>query len=254
MMREQAFFNILLVVWFVLAAVIFITLFFIVAPYGRHSRRSWGPQMGDKLGWIVMEAPAPVLFAAFFMLGINHISLTAIAFLILWEMHYLHRAFIYPFTRRSGASGMAVVVVCMGLVFNMGNAYLNGRYLFTLSGGYINGWLLTPQFITGAALFIAGFAINRWADISLRDLRQPGESGYKIPEGGLYRWISCPNYFGEMLTWVGWAVATWSLAGLAFAVFTMANLAPRARAHHLWYKRQFADYPEGRKALVPAVW
>jgi len=253
-MSEQAFFNILLVAWFALAVIIFIALFFIVAPYGRHTRRSWGPQMGDKLGWIIMEAPSPLLFSAFFVLGIQQISLTAIAFLILWEWHYVHRAFIYPFTRRAGASGMAVVVVSLGFLFNIGNAYLNGRYIFTLSGGYENAWLLTPQFIIGAALFVAGFIINRWADTSLRNLRQPGESGYKIPVGGLYRWISCPNYFGEMLTWAGWAVATWSLPGLAFAVFTIANLAPRARAHHLWYRQHFVDYPEKRKALVPAIW
>ncbi|MCJ7516320.1 MAG: DUF1295 domain-containing protein [Dehalococcoidia bacterium] len=253
-MSEQTFFNILLVSYFVLAAVIFITLFFIVAPYGRHFRRQWGPQIGDRLGWIIMEAPSPILFAAFFVLGIKLVSVTAVAFLILWEAHYVHRAFIYPFSRRAGASGMPVAVVNMGFLFNIGNAYLNGRYLFTLSGGYDNAWLITPQFIIGAALFIAGFFINRWADDSLQNLRRPGESGYKIPVGGLYRWISCPNYFGEMLTWVGWAVATWSLPGLAFAVFTVANLAPRARAHHLWYKRQFADYPPQRKALLPAVW
>jgi 3-oxo-5-alpha-steroid 4-dehydrogenase 1 len=253
-MREQAFFNILLVSWFVLAAAIFVALFFIVAPYGRHTRRNWGPAIGDKLGWIVMEAPSPILFAAFFALGIKSVTVTAIAFLVLWEVHYVHRAFIYPFSRRAGASGMAVAVVSMGFLFNIGNAYLNGRYLFTLSGGYDNGWLLTPQFICGAALFITGFIINRKADDDLRNLRKPGESGYKIPDSGLYRWISCPNYFGEILTWVGWAVATWSLPGLAFAVFTVANLAPRARAHHLWYKRQFADYPPRRKALVPALW
>jgi len=253
-MSERVFFNILLISWFVLAAVIFAALFFIVAPYGRHTRRNWGPAIGDKLGWIVMEAPSPVLFAVFFVLGIKSITITAIAFLILWEAHYVHRAFIYPFSRRVGASGMAVAVVAMGFMFNIGNAYLNGRYLFTLSGGYSNAWLMTPQFICGAALFVAGFIINRKADDDLRNLRKPGESGYKIPDGGLYRWISCPNYFGEILTWIGWAVATWSLPGLAFAVFTVANLAPRARAHHLWYKKQFADYPPRRKALVPAIW
>ncbi len=253
-MTEQMFFNILLISYFVLSAVIFITLFFIVAPYGRHYQRSWGTQMSDRLGWIIMEAPSPILFAVFFVLGIKIVSLTAVAFLVLWEAHYAHRAFIYPFTRRAGASGMPVAVVLMGLLFNIGNAYLNGRYLFTLSAGYDNSWLVTPQFIIGAILFIAGFFINHWADDSLRDLRQPGESGYKIPIGGMYRWISCPNYFGEILTWVGWAVATWSLPGLAFAVFTVANLAPRARAHHLWYRQQFADYPPQRKALVPAIW
>jgi len=253
-MNELTFFNILLAGWFVLAAVIFIALFFIVAPYGRHSRRRWGPQIGDRLGWIIMESPSAVLFALFFALGLNQVSLTAAAFLILWEAHYVHRAFIYPFTRRAGASGMAVSVISMGFIFNVGNAYLNGRYLFTLSGGYPNSWLLTPQFIIGAVLFVSGFFINKWADDSLRNLRRQGESGYKIPEGGLYRWISCPNYFGEMLTWTGWAVATWSLPGLAFALFTVANLAPRARAHHRWYQEQFSDYPHQRKALVPAIW
>jgi 3-oxo-5-alpha-steroid 4-dehydrogenase 1 len=253
-MSERVFFNILLISWFVLAVAIFVALFFIVAPYGRHTRRSWGPAIGDKLGWIIMEAPSPVLFAAFFVLGIKSISITAVAFLVLWEAHYVHRAFIYPFSRSAGASGMVVAVVSMGFLFNIGNAYLNGRYLFTLSGGYDNGWLMTPQFIIGAALFIIGFVINRKADDDLRNLRKPGESGYKIPDGGLYRWISCPNYFGEIVTWVGWAVATWSLPGLAFAVFTVANLAPRARAHHQWYKEQFADYPPQRKALVPALW
>jgi 3-oxo-5-alpha-steroid 4-dehydrogenase 1 len=253
-MNEPVFFNILLISWFVLAAIIFVSLFFIIAPYGRYTRKSWGPAIGDKLGWIVMEAPSPILFAMFFMLGIKSITLTAIAFLVLWEAHYVHRAFIYPFSRRAGASGMSVTVISMGFLFNVGNAYLNGRYLFTLSGGYSSAWLLTPQFICGTALFLAGFVINRWADHSLHNLRKTGDSGYKIPDGGLYRWISCPNYFGEILTWVGWAVATWSLPGLAFAVFTIANLAPRARAHHLWYRKQFADYPPQRKALVPAVW
>ena len=201
-----------------------------------------------------MEAPSPILFATFFVLGIKSISVTAVAFLVLWEAHYIHRAFIYPFSRRNGVSGMSVIVVSLGFLFNMGNAYLNGRYVFTLSGGYTNEWLVTPQFIVGLVLFLAGFIINRRADHILRNLRKPGESGYKIPYGGLYRWISCPNYFGEIITWVGWAVATWSLPGLAFAVWTIANLAPRARAHHIWYREHFSDYPPERKALVPGVW
>jgi protein-S-isoprenylcysteine O-methyltransferase Ste14 len=70
----------------------------------------------------------------------------------------------------------------------------------------------------------------------------------------MYRWISCPNYFGEIVEWIGWAIATWSLAGLAFALWTAANLAPRARSHHQWYRESFADYPQERKALVPRLW
>ena len=69
----------------------------------------------------------------------------------------------------------------------------------------------------------------------------------------MFRWISCPNYFGEILEWSGWALASWTLAGVAFAIFTFANLAPRARAHHQWYQQYFLDYPQNRKALIPKI-
>jgi steroid 5-alpha reductase family enzyme len=115
-------------------------------------------------------------------------------------------------------------------------------------------WLLDARFIVGVLLFITGYAINRWADSKLRRLRGPGETDYKIPYGGLYKWISCPNYLGEIIEWFGWAIATWSIPGLAFAIWTLANLAPRARSHHIWYKTHFAAYPQERKALVPWLW
>ena len=95
---------------------------------------------------------------------------------------------------------------------------------------------------------------NRQADHTLRSLRRPGKSGYRIPHGGLYRWVSCPNYLGEIVEWTGWAVMTWSLAGLSFAVWAAANLAPRAWAHHAWYRKYFAEYPPERRALLPGLW
>jgi 3-oxo-5-alpha-steroid 4-dehydrogenase 1 len=88
----------------------------------------------------------------------------------------------------------------------------------------------------------------------LRRLRENGEPGYAIPYGGFYRWISSPNYFGEIIQWFGWALATWSLAGLAFAVWTAANLAPRAQSHHRWYREHFSNYPPERKSLLPRLW
>ena len=149
---------------------------------------------------------------------------------------------------------MPLMVVSFGFIFNLMNGYLNGRYIFTFSDGYSSEWFTDPRFIVGILLFIGGYIINRQSDQILRSLRQPGESGYKVANRGLYRWISCPNYFGELVIWFGWALATWSLAGLAFAVWTLANLVPRARAHHAWYKANFSDYPAARKALVPGLW
>ncbi len=81
----------------------------------------------------------------------------------------------------------------------------------------------------------------------------PARPATGFPHGGAFRWVSCPNYLGEIVEWIGWALATWSLAGTAFALYTMANLAPRAVAHHRWYRERFADYPPQRRALVPFV-
>jgi 3-oxo-5-alpha-steroid 4-dehydrogenase 1 len=253
-MNEKTLFNYLILAGFVLAAMVFVALFFVVAPYGRHLRRGWGPALSDRTGWIIMEFMAPVGFILCFIFGQYKSSITGLVFLAMWELHYMHRAFIFPFTLRNTNNRMSLVVISLGLLFNVAMSYLNGRYIFNFSGGYDNRWLITPQFIIGAAFFIGGYVINRQSDLILRGLRQPGESGYKVPYGGLYRWISCPNYFGEIVQWTGWAIATWSLPGVVFAVWTAANLAPRARSHQHWYKEYFPRYPSERKALVPGIW
>jgi 3-oxo-5-alpha-steroid 4-dehydrogenase 1 len=253
-MNELSFFHDLLIGWFILAAIIFVALFFIVAPYGRHYARKWGPTIRSSTGWIIMESISPIAFAFCFALGNNRDTLPVIALLILWETHYIHRAFFYPLHRHDGNKRMPAMVVVLGFIFNGINGYINGRWIFTLSAGYPDSWLHDPRFIAGILLFIFGFIINRQADFTLHNLRKEGETGYRIANTGMFRWVSCPNYLGEIMIWTGWAIATWSLAGLSFALWTAANLVPRARAHHLWYQKYFSEYPSSRKTLVPGIW
>ena len=253
-MSEASFFNTLLVAMFAMAIIVFTILFFISAPYGRHNRKGWGPDVDNRLAWLIMEAPSPVLFGLLFLAGSNPVNAVMLAFVILWEGHYLHRAFIYPFTLNDNGKRMPVLIMVFGLVFNLMNAYLNGRWLFHFSSGYGEGWVYDPRFVAGVVLFAVGFIINRRADLELKSLRQDGDGGYHICNRRFHRLVSCPNYLGEIIIWIGWAMATWSLPGLAFALWTIANLAPRARAHHNWYRETFPDYPPERKALVPRIW
>jgi 3-oxo-5-alpha-steroid 4-dehydrogenase 1 len=253
-MNERTVFDGIIIAWLVLAAGVFIALFFVAAPYGRHIRRGWGLTLPNKLGWIIMESMSALLFALFFVLGDHRGTPTAWVFLLMWEAHYVHRAFIYPLTLKGEGKRIPLLIVSFGLFFNSVNAYLNGRWLFSLSGGYPDSWLRDPRFIAGAMLFIAGFMVNRHSDTVLRSLRKNGETGYAVPYGGFFRWVSSPNYLGELAIWTGWAIATWSLPGLTFAVWTAANLVPRARANHRWYKQTFPDYPAERHALIPGIW
>lgn len=256
-MTEDHFYDLILMASFPLAAVTFLVLLFVSAPYGRHKRRGWGASISNRLGWLIMESPSPLIFAFQFFIGEVPKTLPMLIFFAMWEAHYIQRAFIYPFMIADGRKIMPLTIMFVAILFNSGNAYINGRYIFHISGasgGYPEKWVFSPAMIVGTILFLGGFVINRWSDRALQDLRAPGESGYEIPHGGLFRWISCPNYFGEIIEWIGWAIATWSLPGLAFAVWTIANLAPRARAHHTWYHEFFPEYPVERKALIPGVW
>jgi len=249
----ESFLRTLVVAWIGVAVGTFFLLLFVTAPYGRHTRGGWGPTLPAGVGWILMEAVAPLAFIYFFLKGNKSPNPVTVLFLGLFLMHYLNRAFIYPFRMKNSDRPMALTVVVMGMFFNSVNGLLNGRYLNLFASRYSPGWLLDFRFITGAVLFLFGIVINLHSDGILRSLRAEEESGYKIPKGGAFQFVSCGNYFGELIEWIGWAFLTWSLAGVTFAIWTAANLVPRALAHHRWYQRQFPDYPEKRKAIIPYI-
>jgi len=251
---EQSVFSYLVLAGFISAPIVFFSLFFVAAPYGRHGRSGWGPTINSVTGWVIMESVAVIAFGAFFIMGVGVGGGVVWIFFAMWQIHYVHRALIFPFRMQSNGKRNPVAIVLMAIIFNVYNGYLNGRYLGTHADRYDTAWLTQPCFIVGVLLFFVGMAINIHSDQILFRLRQAGKRGYRVPFGGMYRFVSCPNYLGEILQWTGWAVATWSLPGLVFAVWTAANLVPRARTHHLWYRDRFPNYPAERKAIVPWIY
>ncbi|XP_067297048.1 3-oxo-5-alpha-steroid 4-dehydrogenase 2a isoform X2 [Pseudorasbora parva] len=103
----------------------------------------------------------------------------------------------------------------------------------------------------GVLMFFSGMAINIHSDYILRNLRKPGEVSYKIPRGGLFELVSGANFFGEIVEWCGYAVASWSFPAFSFALFTICSIGPRAYHHHRYYLEKFKDYPKSRKAVIP---
>ena len=199
-----------------------------------------------------------MLFLVYFFIGDYFGQLTETIFLGIWMLHYVQRTFIFPCLIR-GEERMSVLVVIMGALFNAANTYMQGRWIYTLAPEdmYVDSWLWTPQFIIGCIIFIFGFVTNIWSDAIIRRLRaKSNDNTYYIPHGFMYKYVSAPNYLGECLEWLGWAVLTWSAAGALFFVWTFANLAPRAHYTHKFYGKMFGEeYEElDRKALIPKIW
>ncbi|MEM6725842.1 MAG: DUF1295 domain-containing protein [Bacteroidota bacterium] len=249
---DIATFNKAIWIWIIVAVVILPVAVRIAAPYGRHTREGWGPMIDNKLGWIIMEMPALALVLTYFLIGDAPKTMVSWIIIAYWVIHYGHRTLIFPFMLRTKGKKMPVGIMFSAIFFNLFNSFFIGYYLGYLAD-YSIDWLTDPRFIIGSILFFTGMYINWRADYSLINLRKPGETGYKIPRGWLFKYISCPNHFGEIIEWLGFAILFWAMPGLSFFIWTFANLVPRTLNHHKWYQEKFADYPKERKAVFPFV-
>ena len=178
-----------------------------------------------------MELPAALTIAVCFAVRSAEHAVPWMM-LALWEIHYVHRSLVFPFRMRGGAQADADRDRGDGGVLQRRQRLPQRSLAHRVRRATTRAGSSIRDSSSASTMMASGFAINLRADATLRALRAPGETGYKIPTGGLYRYISCPNYFGEIIEWTGWAVLTWSLAGASFAVWTAANLAPRAWTHH----------------------
>lgn len=240
-------------IWIGIAILTLFGLQFLTAPYGRHSHKKWGPMINNKLAWFIMEIVVLLVFAYFFFRGSLPKTIPTWIFFACFGLHYLNRSIIYPLRIRTKGKQMPLIIMLSAVLFNLVNGYINGHNIGAVQP-YSNAWLAQPQFIIGILIFITGAAINIYHDNILIKLRKPGETAYKIPQQGLFEQVSCPNIFGEIIEWIGFALMTWSLPGLAFAIWTFCNLVPRAKDHHKWYKEKFKNYPLNRKAVFPFLY
>ena len=168
-------FDLLLIGMVALAAVVFAALYFVRAGYGRLRDGRWGPKIDNRIGWILMEAPVFLAMTALCLCSPRRNEAAPLVFFALFQLHYLHRAFIYPMLFKS-RSAMPLGIVAMGIVFNLLNACMQGGWIFYVApeGYYTNEWLLSPQFLAGTAVFFAGMAINIHSDRIIRRLRAAG--------------------------------------------------------------------------------
>jgi len=242
-------------------------LFVTSAPYGKHAQEGAclrkGPLLPAKACWVLMECPTLVLAAVFVWISPSDCLRKRPSNLIilgLFVLHYIQRSLIYPLRIRGGAP-MNTFIFTSAMTFCAWNGYLQVRDLTHLSCqdeepfAQSDARLWSPTFYFGVALFLAGFCANLHSDAILRNLRKPGETGYKIPRGGLFEYVSGANFTAEIFEWFGFAIAAGTPTALCFAVFTFSNIAPRAHAHHQWYLKKFKDdYPANRKAVIPFIW
>lgn len=241
----------------VLAVVVFVSLQFVEAGYGKFKNKKWGFSIKNKIGWFLMETPVFIAMFLLWLFSERGFEITPLIIYVIFMSHYFHRAFIFPF-RLKGKNTMPVAIVLMGVSFNMLNAFMQAGWLFYFapSDMYSVSWLYSPQFIAGFIIFVAGMFVNISSDSIIRNLRKEGDNNYYLPKGGMFNYVVSANYFGEFLEWVGFALLSWSWAAVVFAVWTFANLAPRAKSTYRKYSLLFGDefHRKKLKYIIPFIY
>lgn len=247
----MTWFEIIVWIWIIVPVLIFPILLKINVPYGRHASDGWGPMIDNHWGWFWMEVPALLTFPLLASFGPEEKDFLSWILIGLWTLHYINRVLVFPFRLKTKGKKMPLLIAISAIFFNLMNGFVNGFYIGFINGS--SGSAFNIFAICGIALYFIGFMINNVADSKLIALRKAGE-GYKIPRGWLFEYISCPNHFGEIIEWIGFAVAARSLSAFSFAIWTFCNLAPRSNNHHSWYKSYFEKYPKRRKRVIPFLW
>ena len=238
-----------LFLWIFLGFCIFLYLIFskTIAPYGRHSNSEWGITIDNKWGWFWMELPALVVMPVTVLISSVEKNEIIVLILSLWILHYFYRSILFPIKLKTKGKKMPFLIVISAFIFNLFNGFFVGYEIGNMS--QLDFGINT---LIGLIIFFTGMYINRSSDNKLISLRKDNKE-YQIPQGGMFDFISCPNYFGEIVEWIGFAIIVLNLGTLSFALWTAFNLIPRALNHHNWYINYFKEYPDKRKALIPYI-
>ena len=255
----EPFHNFLFIL-FLIGLVVFVALYFVDAGYGKMRTEKWGPAINNKVGWCLMEMP--VFVVMLYLWGISEVKfqMPYLIFFLIFQFHYFQRSFIFPFLLK-GNSKMPIIIMAFSVIWNLVNGYIQGYWLFHLApqvvpNFYTIGWLTDWRFILGVIIFICGWAINMHSDHVIRHLRQPGDTNHYLPKKGMYKYVTSANYLGEITEWLGFAILTWSWAGLSFFWFSCCNLVPRANSIYHRYKKEFADEFDEKKLkrIIPFIY
>ena len=228
----------------------FPSLLFVPIPYGKFTRKGYGPFVQAKWGWIIQEG-ACLVTAVYILCTSEIIKFESKLLVIVFILYYIYRCIIYGLLMPAH-SQTTLCALATGTFFGIPNAYLQaaGLIFYDLPETSIN----SPRIFIGLSVWLFALCFTVYHDSILRTLRESGDKSYKIPHGGLFSYVSCANYFTEMLVWVGWGIACQNWCGWLLLVLTLANLIPRSLSCHKFYLENMKEYASlNRKAVIPFI-
>lgn len=208
-----------------------------------YSKFRTGQGMDSRLGMVIIYSlPAAVgyFFAARYLDKATPIQW---ALFLAIEFHFVKRCLEVLFIHRYSGSIELRSVYAIAIFYSFITGY----------AAYLHNQTITrvdSLFEVGMGLFLVGEAVNFWHHKLLADLRKDTKK-YRIPQGGLFAFVSCPHYLGELTAWLGLALMSRHLFLYIVFIGMAIYLVERALRTQTWYHKHFPNYPKSRKAILP---
>lgn len=231
---------------------------------GKLYLKDLGPQIGYKTVFLVEYAGPLFVYAWIYtrpwlfygegavsqpMSQVVHIAASC------WILHYAKRILETLFIHRFSHATMPIK-----------NLFRNCSY-YWLFAAYVSYHVNHPLY-TAPCEMQTYIALGCWTvcelgnfsiHYALRNLRPAGSKERRIPRATkdpltlLFNLVSCPNYTYEVGGWIAFTIMTQCLPAGLFTFAGFYQMAVWALGKHRAYKKDFKDYPRGRKAIIPFV-
>ena len=108
------------------AALVFIALYFVKAGYGMFRSAAWGLSVNNKLAWMLMEVPVFLVMIWMWWYSDRRFLPVQLTFFFFFQLHYFQRSFVFPCLLQ-GKGRMPVAILLMGVLFNVLNGFMQGE-------------------------------------------------------------------------------------------------------------------------------
>ena len=213
-------------------------------PYSKFSK---GPGLNNRFGVVLVYLIPILIFNSIWISFKITPNFLSYILLICFNLHFgkriLEALFLHKYSRNFSYVGFLFALTMYSMT----------AYVLVLANYYsTNASLSLIQNIGLLIFLIAEYMSFRHHKI-LAELRN-NQTGYFIPSEGLFNYSVCPHYFFEIIAWFGYAlISNTPTAYLVFITVTLL-LAGRSHATREWYRKEFVDFPQKRKRLVPFIY
>jgi len=224
-------------------------------PYSKFTVTSKG--IPSRTGWSIIYCIAITTHIICFILYLitgGYFNYYHGAYFLANLVHFLRRLFESLFIHKYSAAMDWKVVINVSLVYFAIGASAWFWIIPIRSHELIDSILSRPYFWIGLVICPVGQFINSYHHYLLSALRKEGELRYKVPYGGLFEYVSCPHYLGELLTFFGFALITSHLILYIHLAVIAVFLIGRSYNTTQWYRQKIREsYPKNRKHIIPFI-